>query len=98
MMISYAPLFKTMKDKSITTYTLIHVHGLNSRTIHNIKHGKGISTFTLEKLCVALDCTPNDVIEFIKEDNQKIYAFMNAIKIRYSNIESFFTNLYQSIY
>ena len=72
MMISYAPLFKTMKDKSITTYTLIHVHGLNSRTILNIKHGKGISTFTLEKLCVALDCTPNDVIEFIKEDNQKI--------------------------
>ncbi len=69
MMISYAPLFKTMKEKSITTYALIHHHGINPRIIHNIKHGKGISTFTLEKLCHALDCTPNDVIEFIKEEN-----------------------------
>lgn len=66
-MISYAPLFKTMKEKSITTYALIHQYGINSRTIHNIKHGKGISIYTLEKICEALDCTPNDVIEFIKE-------------------------------
>lgn len=67
MMISYAPLFKTMKEKSITTYALINHYGINPRTIHNIKHGKGISTYTLEKLCNALECTPNDAIEFIPE-------------------------------
>lgn len=66
-MISYAPLFKTMKEKSITTYALIHRYGINPKIIHNIKHGKGISTYTLEKLCNALECTPNDVIEFIPE-------------------------------
>lgn len=66
-MISYAPLFKTIKEKSISTYALIYKHGINSRTIYNIKHGQGISTYTLEKLCQILDCTPNDVIEFIDD-------------------------------
>ena len=66
-MISYAPLFKTMKEKSITTYALIHQYGINSRTIHNIKHGKGISTYTLEKICEVLECKPGDILDYEKK-------------------------------
>ena len=64
-MISYNPLWQTMKEKNITTYMLIHTHNISTRTIYNLKHDKGITTDTLERLCKILECTPNDVIEFI---------------------------------
>ncbi len=66
-MISYAPLWKTMKQKNITTYYLIYKLGFSPNTIHNLKHNKSITIYTLEKLCAALDCTPNDVLEFTDE-------------------------------
>lgn len=64
-MISYRPLWNTMKARNITTYTLIQKYNINPRTINNLKHNKGINTDTLERLCKILECTPNDVIEFV---------------------------------
>ena len=64
-MVSYKPLWETMKEKNITTYTLIYKYNLNPRTINNLKHDRGITVDTLEKLCKILDCTPNDIITFV---------------------------------
>lgn len=66
-MVSYAPLWKTMEERKITTYALITKHGFNPRTINNLKHDQGITVYTLEHLCRVLDCTPNDVIEFVPD-------------------------------
>ncbi len=63
-MISYEPLWETMRAKDITTYTLINRHGINPRTINNLKHNKSITMDTLEKLCSILKCSPNDVVRF----------------------------------
>ena len=63
-MVNYSPLWQTMKEKNVTTYTLINKHGINTRTINNLKHNKGITVDTLERLCKILDCTPNDIITF----------------------------------
>ncbi len=64
-MVSYAPLWRTMNEKGITTYTLINQHGISGQTINNMKNNKGITVYTLERLCKILKCTPNDVIEII---------------------------------
>lgn len=64
-MISYAPLWDTMKERGITTYTLITKHNINPRTINNLKHNRSITMDTLEKLCLILDCSPNDVVSFL---------------------------------
>ena len=66
-MITYEPLWKTMEKQGMTTYTLIYKHGISARTIHNLKHQKGITVFTIERLCEILHCTPNDIIGFTKE-------------------------------
>lgn len=66
-MISYEPLWDTMKRKEISTYTLINKYGVSARTIYNLKHNQGITLFTLDKLCLILDCQPNDIIRFTKE-------------------------------
>ncbi len=56
-----------MKDRGVTTYTLIYKLGFSAYTITNLKRNKSITMNTLEKLCTALHCTPNDIIEFVEE-------------------------------
>ena len=65
-MISYEPLWETMKQKNVTTYALIN-KGISSRTISNIRNNKGITLHTLEKLCRIIDCRVEDIIEFIAD-------------------------------
>lgn len=54
-----------MKEKNISQYKLLKM-GIDNKTLDALKHGKNITLLTLEKICVILDCTPNDVIEFKK--------------------------------
>ena len=68
-MIDYSPIWRTMKARGMTTYTLIYRHNINPRTIHNLKHSKGITTATLEQLCSALRCTPNDIVRFVPDSD-----------------------------
>lgn len=63
-MVDYSPLWRTMEQRGITTYSLITKYNFNPRTINNLKHNKGITVDTLEKLCTVLNCTPNDVLIF----------------------------------
>lgn len=65
-MVSYAPLWQTMKEKDISTYVLIEKHKIPSKTIYNLKHNKNITTATLEILCNILECTPNEILVFEK--------------------------------
>jgi len=69
-MISYAPLWKTMERKQITTYALINKYGINPRTIHNLKHSKSITLYTLEKLCSILDCQAESIVQFLPDANE----------------------------
>ena len=64
-MVSYEPLWETMKKKGVSTYSLINSHNMNPRTINNLKHNKGITVDTLERLCRILDCSPDDVLMFV---------------------------------
>lgn len=66
-MISYEPLWRTMKARNITTYTLIAKMGFSPYTINGLKHNRSITMVTLEKLCQALNCTADDVVEFIND-------------------------------
>ena len=66
-MISYEPLWKTMKEKGVTTYTLIYKLGFSAYTVTNLRRNKSITMNTLEKLCSVLDCTANDVVKFVEE-------------------------------
>ena len=66
-MIRYDPLWQTMKDRGVTTYTLIYKMGFSAYTITNLKSNKSITMNTLEKLCKVLQCTPNDIVEFTED-------------------------------
>ena len=63
-MVDYSPLWKTMERKGISQYYLIKKGGIDSKTIYNIKRNENITLLTLEKLCIALDYTPEEIISF----------------------------------
>lgn len=63
-LISYAPLWETMQKRGETTYTLISKHGINARTVNNLKHNRSITMFTLERLCQILNCQAESIVTF----------------------------------
>lgn len=64
LMIDYSPLWETMKRKEITQYKLIKDKVLDNRVLDTLRKNNNITMLTLEKLCHALDCTPNDIVRF----------------------------------
>lgn len=68
-MISYAPLFKTMKEKHITSYRLEKM-GFSRATYYSIQRGNSVSTNTINQLCKLLKCNVTDVIEYIDVDEE----------------------------
>ena len=66
-MISYEPLYQTMKRKGITTYKLINQYGVSRSLIDRLKHNKPISTVTLNDLCTFLDCRVEDILVYKKD-------------------------------
>ena len=66
-MISYEPLFQTMKVKGISSYRLGKM-GFPLSNYYAMKRGENISTHTLNQLCQLLQCRVEDVIEYV--DNE----------------------------
>lgn len=68
-MISYAPLWRTMKEKKASTYTLQEKGGISSSTVRRMKAGDSVSTNTLDALCNILNCTVSDIIEYVPDEH-----------------------------
>lgn len=67
-MISYEPLWNTMKAKKATTYTLQVKGEISSSTIRRIKANESVSTNTLDALCKILNCDICDIIRYSSDD------------------------------
>ena len=65
-MISYDPLWITLKDRSISTYKLRTKYNISAETIHRMKQNKAITTTKIDDLCNILDCKVEEIIEYIK--------------------------------
>lgn len=54
-----------MRTKGITQYALLKA-GIDNKTLDGLKKNKNITIITLERLCDILECTPNEIVKFIK--------------------------------
>ena len=66
-MISYDPLWETMRRKNISTYALIKDYNFSRGTLDSLKHNRNISTATLDDICRILDCRVEDVLVYISD-------------------------------
>ena len=67
-MISYEPFYQTLFRKGLTEYFLIYKQGISANTIHRIKHGKPITTTTLDTLCFILECNVEDILRYVPDE------------------------------
>lgn len=67
-MISYDPLWETMKKKGISTYKLLKEYSFSKGTLDSLKHNRNISTTTLNDLCTILSCEVQDVLKYIPDE------------------------------
>lgn len=70
VMISYAPFWETLKKSNETTYTLINQHRISSSTIDKLRKNRNITTLTVNDLCMILNCTVSEILEYIPDQNE----------------------------
>ena len=70
-MISYAPLWETMKRKNATTYTLQVKGEISSSTVRRLKANESVSTNTLDALYRILDCELDDIIAYLPDETEE---------------------------
>lgn len=70
-MIAYHPFWKTLKESSETTYTLINNHHISSATIDKLRKNKPMNTTTLNDLCRILNCRLEDIAVYVPSDKDQ---------------------------
>jgi len=65
-MIDYSPLWQTMRDRNVSQYQLLK-SGIDNKTLDSLKKNKNITLLTVERLCRIIECTPNDIVQFIEQ-------------------------------
>jgi len=66
-MIVFDKLWTTMKEKGISTYQLRESCGIDSKTVRRLRANDNVETKTLDRLCAALDCRIEDIIEYVAD-------------------------------
>ena len=63
-MILFDKLWLTMAKKGVSTYQLREKCGIDSKTIRRLKSNDNMETKTINKLCMALNCGIEDILEY----------------------------------
>ena len=66
-MITFDKLWKTMEEKGVSTYKLREECGIDSKTVRRLRANENVETKTLDKLCKALNCKIQDIIEYVED-------------------------------
>ena len=67
MAVSYKPLMHMMIERDISNAELMRRAKISANIISKIKNGQYIALDKVESICQAMDCSPNDMMEFIPE-------------------------------
>ena len=65
MAVQYNKLFKLLIDRKITNAQLIKQAGVSANIITRMKKDEYISLESIERICTALGCGVDDILEFI---------------------------------
>ena len=63
MTMNYDKLWKLLIDKKMTKMDLVAKSGISTNSLANMGKGMDVSTKVLRKICEALDCDIEDVVE-----------------------------------
>ena len=70
MDINYDKIFHMMIDRKITNIQLKDMAGVSANIITRLKRDEYFSIESIEKICKALQCGVDDILEFVKKEEQ----------------------------
>ncbi len=71
MAVSYKKLWKLLIDKDMKKKDLCAKAGISSASVTKMGKGGHVTTEVLVKICAALDCTMDDIIEVVPVQGNK---------------------------
>lgn len=66
-MITFDPLWETMKNKGISQYKLIKEHKISTGQLDRLRKNGNVNTYTLNQLCKILECDLSDIAKYIED-------------------------------
>lgn len=73
MAVSYKKLWKLLIDKDIKKKDLCAMASISPATITKMGKNGHVTTEILLKICTALDCTMDDIVEIVPDENGNTY-------------------------
>ncbi len=70
MSVSYKKLWHVLLDKNMKKKDLAKRAGVSTYTINKLNKNGNVTIEILGKICTALDCKLDDILEFIDEDGK----------------------------
>lgn len=70
-MIIYERFWQTLKERQISTYSLINDYHLSNSTLDRLRKNQPLTTVTLNNLCRILNCELQDIAEYIPSDTDQ---------------------------
>lgn len=70
MSVSYKKLHHILIERSMSHSDLMRVAKISANIISKLNKGQYISLDKVESICKALDCTPNDILVFVPDDEE----------------------------
>ena len=67
-MIKYDRLWKTMEIRGVTQYDLYTHYNINRSLLDRFRHNKNVEVNTIDRLCAILNCSVEDIMEYIPDD------------------------------
>ena len=67
MAVSYKKLWKLLIDKDMKKKDLETAANISNYTITKMNKGENVTVEVIDKICKALNCTADDIMEFIEE-------------------------------
>lgn len=71
-MISYEPLWNTLKEKNVSQYQLINQYKVSAGQLSRLRKNANVPTHTLDVLCEILGCELHEIALYQKELKEKI--------------------------
>ena len=67
MTVSYKKLWKMLIDRDMLKKDLARAAGISNYTITKMSKGENVTVEVLGKICKALNCTVDDIMDFIPD-------------------------------
>lgn len=70
MAVCYKRLLHLMIEKDVSSAELMRKANISANIISKIKNGQYMALDKVESICAAMNCTPNDILEFVPDNNE----------------------------